>query len=66
MSTRIASRLEGSTDPSAAGAERSEPGGRARRGGGSGCAYGPVSEQERSGVMPTRRHAFNGRAMDWW
>jgi putative transposase len=36
MSTRIASRLEESTDPSAAGAERSEPGGRAQRGAGGG------------------------------
>lgn len=34
MSTRVASRLEESTDPSAVGAERREPGGRAKRGGG--------------------------------
>src|SRR5579862_1190941 len=36
MSTTIPSRLDESTDPSAAGAERSEPGGRAKRGGGGG------------------------------
>src|ERR1051326_3645497 len=36
MSTTIPSRLEESTDPSAAGAERSEPVGRAKRGGGGG------------------------------
>src|SRR5579872_7208475 len=40
MSTTIPSRLDGSTDPSAAGAERSEPGGRARRGGGGGRRVG--------------------------
>ncbi len=34
MSTTIPSRLDESTDPSAAGAERSEPVGRAKRGGG--------------------------------
>ena len=36
MSTTIPSRLDESTDPSVAGAERSEPGGRAKRGGGGG------------------------------
>ena len=36
MSTTIPSRLDESTDPSAAGAERSEPVGRAKRGGGGG------------------------------
>jgi hypothetical protein len=39
MSTKIPSRLDESTDPSAAGVERSEPGGRAkRRAGGGGRA----------------------------
>src|SRR5690349_9019173 len=36
MSSTIASRLDESSDPSAAGAERSEPGGRAQRGAGGG------------------------------
>jgi putative transposase len=36
MSSTIPSRLEESADPSAAGAERSEPGGRAKRGAGGG------------------------------
>src|SRR4051794_23197050 len=36
MSTTIPGRLDGSTDPSAAGVERSEPGGRAKRGAGGG------------------------------
>ena len=40
MSTTIPSRLDESTDPSAAGAERSKPGGRAKRGGGGGRRVG--------------------------
>jgi putative transposase len=40
MSTRIENRLEEFRDPSAAGAERSEPGGRAKRGGGGGRSAG--------------------------
>ena len=36
MSSRIPSRLDEPTDPPAAGAERSEPGGRAKRGAGGG------------------------------
>src|SRR5690348_2853116 len=40
MSTTIPSRLDESTDPSAAGAERSEPVGRAKRGGGGGRRVG--------------------------
>jgi putative transposase len=40
MSTRIENRLEEFRDPAAAGAERSEPGGRAKRGGGGGRSAG--------------------------
>src|SRR5262245_44993750 len=53
MSTRIPSRLDESTDPSAAGAERSEPGGRARRGGGGGRAAGrPGLADELRALLP--------------
>jgi len=51
-STRIASRLEESTDPSA-GAERSEPGGRAKRGGGGGRpAWRPELPEELKTLLP--------------
>jgi putative transposase len=53
MSTRIASRLEESTDPSAAGAERSEPGGRAQRGGRGGRRAGrPELAAELKALLP--------------
>jgi putative transposase len=53
MSTTIPSRLEESTDPSAAGAERSEPGGRARRGGGDGRRVGrPELAEELRALRP--------------
>jgi putative transposase len=53
MSTRIASRLDESTDPSAAGAERSEPGGRAKRGGGGGRpAWRPELAEELKALLP--------------
>ena len=53
MSTTIPSRLDESTDPSAAGAERSEPGGRAKRGGGGGRRAGrPELAEELKALLP--------------
>ena len=53
MSTTIPSRLDGSTDPSAAGAERSEPVGRAKRGGGGGRRGGrPELADELKALLP--------------
>ena len=53
MSTTIPSRLDESTDPSAAGAERSEPGGRAKRGGGGGRRVGrPELADELKALLP--------------
>ena len=53
MSTTIPSRLDESTDPSAAGAERSEPGGRAKRGGGGGRRVGrPEFAAELKALLP--------------
>ena len=53
MSTTIPSRLEESTDLSAAGLERSELGGRARRGGGGGRpARGPELAVELKVLLP--------------
>jgi transposase-like protein len=53
MSTRIPSRLDESLDPSAVGAERSEPGGRAKRGGGGGRRVGrPELAEELKALLP--------------
>jgi hypothetical protein len=53
MSTTIPGRLDESTDPSAAGAERSEPGGRAQRGGGGGRSAGwPELAPELKALLP--------------
>jgi hypothetical protein len=53
MSTTIPSRLDESGDPSAAGAERSEPGGRAKRGGGGGRRDGrPELAAELKALLP--------------
>jgi putative transposase len=53
MSTRIPSRLDESTDPSAAGVERSEPGGRAKRGAGGGrSARRPELAEEVKALLP--------------
>jgi putative transposase len=53
MSTRIASRLDESADPSAGGVERSEPGGRAKRGAGGGrSARRPELAEEVRALLP--------------
>src|SRR5262252_9958214 len=53
MSTTIPSRLDESTDPAAAGVEPSEPGGRARRGGGGGRPpWRPELADELKALLP--------------
>src|ERR1051325_6944899 len=53
MSTTIPRRLDGSTDPAAAGVEPSRPGGRAKRGGAGGpWAWRPELAAELKALLP--------------